>query len=261
MADGQNGALETALAALERDADAAAKAATAAVRAAKALQKAVKLGELRRLDTLLAATEAAATAVGQQVDNTVAGWQFDATEYLAGGEFSRELIAAARAQGVAVVEQDGMLYCCPSLVRVLAGEVSVRIDKTREARLRPSVLAAHLKDLQQRPPRFASEAFLDSLHKAYRRLVDPAHTGKVVKLLDLYELLTLLPGQAREYTKAEFARDVYLLDRSGSLTTRNGAVATLHASTGTKSPSAVLRTITETGEKREYYGIAFRAAG
>ncbi|HOS92247.1 MAG TPA: hypothetical protein PLD23_00620 [Armatimonadota bacterium] len=260
MTDGRDGALESALAALERDADATVRTAAAAVKAAKALQKAAKLGELRRLDALLAAAGAAATAVSQQVDNTMAGWQFDAAEHLASGEFAHELIAAARAQGVAVVEQDGMLYCCPSLVRVLPGELSVRIDKTRETRLRPTVLAAHLKGVQQRPPRFASEAFLDSLHRAYRRVVEPAHFGRVVKLLELYELLTLLPGQAREYTKAEFARDVYLLDRSGSLTTRNGAVATLHASTGTKSPSAVLRTITETGEKREYYGIAFRPA-
>ena len=52
-------------------------------------------------------------------------------------------------------------------------------------------------------------------------------TGKVIKLLDIYQLLTLLPGQSKEYTKEEFARDIYLLDKSGITTTNNGFVLSL----------------------------------
>ena len=163
---------------------------------------------------------------------------------------------------MSIREQDELLYCYPSLIRVIPGEQCVKIDKVREARLRPSVLAAHLKEVQQRPLRFRPEAFLESLYEAYRRLNPPqrgllVRTGRVVRLLQIYELLTILPGQSREYTKAEFARDLYLLDRSGVTKTRNGAVVDFPGSTGTKTPSATIMVITESGREKTYYGISF----
>ena len=86
-------------------------------------------------------------------------------------------------------------------------------------------------------------------------------TGPVERLARVYELLTLLPGQSREYSSHEFARDIYLLDRSGITQTRDGYVVTFPASTATKSASGVITAITESGQERRYWGIAFTRAG
>ena len=139
------------------------------------------------------------------------------------------------------------------------------IDRTRERRLRPTVLVSHLKELQRRPPRFRPEAFLEALHDAYSAIVArgrgrPAE-GTVVKLLDVYALFTLLPGQSKEYSRQEFARDIYLLDQSGVTTTRRGAVVSLPASTGTRSASSTIKVITQDGQEKAYFGLAFTAAG
>ena len=79
----------------------------------------------------------------------------------------------------------------------------------------------------------------------------PDHVGQsgTVRLLELYELLTLLPGQAREYSRQEFARDVYLLEQSGTTTTRKGHRVRFPASTGTRRSGDTLRIIAEHGQE------------
>jgi hypothetical protein len=69
-----------------------------------------------------------------------------------------------------------------------------------------------------------------------------------------------MPGQAREYSKQEFARDIYLLDRSGVTRTRRGYVVSFPASTGARSATSTLRIVTEGGQEKVYYGIAFAQA-
>lgn len=166
---------------------------------------------------------------------------------------------------VAMFEQDDRLYCYPSLLRVLPTDRTLLIDRTRERRLRPSAVIGHLRALQERPPRFRPEAFLEALLKAYRALVrrqgaSKLDSGSVERLSQVYELLTLLPGQSREYSSHEFARDIYLLDRSGITETRDGFVVSFPASTGTKSAGGTLTAITEKGQERRYWGIAFTRA-
>jgi hypothetical protein len=214
----------------------------------------------------LSAVEQTTQALHQQVTATVARWDFDENGYFASGAFTRELLETATRMQVAIFEQDEQLYCYPSLVRVLASERSILIDRTRERRLRPSIVVEHLRTLQERPPRFRPDAFLEALFGAYRVLVQrhgsgALQRGPVERLAQVYELLTLLPGQSREYSRHEFARDIYLLDRSGVTATRDGFEASFPASTGTKSASGVITAITETGQERRYWGIAFNRAG
>jgi hypothetical protein len=68
--------------------------------------------------------------------------------------------------------------------------------------------------------------------------------------------MTLMPGSAREYTKQEFARDLYLLDQSGVVTTRRGRQLALPASALTRT-SGVLTTVTRSGQEKVYAGICF----
>ena len=258
--------LESALQQTEADADASLKSAAATSRSLKRLRAVVHDGNLREMGSALAAVEQSVEALQQQVALTLHGWDFDEAGYFNSGAYTDELLATAARMQLAIYEQDDRLYCYPSLLRVLAAERTILIDRTRERRLRPSVVVAHLRTLHDRAPRFKPDAFLEALFKAYRALVSRHPSGKqepgpVERLARVYELLTLLPGQAREYSSHEFARDIYLLDRSGLMKTRDGFVVSFPASTGTKSASGVITAITENGQERRYWGIAFTRAG
>jgi hypothetical protein len=262
MEDLQELSLETALARTEADADAVLKAAAGLTAALKRFRAAAHSGNLRELRPAMAAAEQALSAVRQQFANARDAWDFDEEAYFAGGAFTRELLATAQRLNLRVFERDDRLYSYPALIRVLAGDRAVLIDKARERRLRPSVLVNHLREIQRRPPRFKPEAFLESLYAAYiavqrQRPKQQQGQGSVEELAKIYDLLTLLPGQAKEYSKQEFARDIYLLDRSGVTTTRRGDVVSFPASTGTKSPSRTIRAIAEDGQEKVYYGISF----
>jgi hypothetical protein len=80
-----------------------------------------------------------------------------------------------------------------------------------------------------------------------------------VRLVDVWAVLTLLPGQQRDYTKAEFARDLYLLDSSAVATTKSGRALRWHASSGTRG-SGTLTTVAQTGQQQLYWGISFTDA-
>lgn len=259
--------LEDALARTDADAEATLRAANATIRALKRFRAAAHDGDLRELPRSLEAAAGALEALQRQFEEARAGWSFDEEAYLAGGEYTRELLEAARAAGVRVFEEGDRLFSYPHLVRLLPAERAVLIDKTRERRLRPSVLAAQLHDRQNRPVRFRPEAFLESLRAAYDTAVRArgAEPGAVVPLVEIYELLTLLPGQSREYTLPEFARDIYLLDGSGVTTTRESksrpaAAVSFPASSGTRAAARTLTVITQEGREKKYYGISFTPA-
>ncbi|MCC7107449.1 MAG: hypothetical protein IT307_20115 [Chloroflexi bacterium] len=256
---GSESSLEAALARTETDADAALRSAALVARALKRFRSAAQQGNLRELRPAITAAEKALAELGERLAEASSDWSFDEDGYFDDGAFARELIATAQQAGIRIFAEDDRLYCYPVLVRVLGGERAVSIDRVRERRLRPSVLVAHLKQLQARPQRFRSEAFLESLFSAYSALVGKQRLkdGRVEKLVDIYALLTLLPGSSKDYSRPEFARDLYLLDRSGVTETRGRYVAALQASTGSRIASSTIRVITESGQDRLYYGISF----
>lgn len=254
--------LEAALQRTETQADTSLKAAAAATRSLKRFRHVIHEGNLREVKAALSAVEQSLNALHKQVAATAESWDFDETSYFATGAYTRELLDTAAHMHVAMFEQDERLYCYPSLLRVLSAERSILIDRARERRLRPSIVVEHLRTLHDRPARFRPEAFLSALFKAYRVLAQrhgsgALQRGSVERLVDVYELLTLLPDQSREYSRQEFARDIYLLDRSGITQTRDGFVLSFPASTGTRSVSGVITAITERGEERRYWGVSF----
>jgi hypothetical protein len=120
----------------------------------------------------------------------------------------------------------------------------------------------HLKELQSKPVRFNSKAFLESMFSAYSIAVktrgkERSGTGSVVPFVEIYGLLTLLPGQSKEYSRQEFARDIYLLDEMGVRNTKNGFVVNIHGPRGPEPPGKIVRIITRDGEVKRYYGISF----
>lgn len=260
---GERTGLESALAATEQAVAETLVAAAALSRGLKRARTAAAVGQVKDLRRALDEAAAAAARVTQQAAAARDGYDIDEEEWLTSGGYRKELLAAAADAGLDIVEEDDRLLCYPSLVRVLPGEVALDIDRQREKRLRPSVVVTRLAQAQRAGPRFRPEPLLRSLAAGYDLVLalqgKPA--GAVVRLVDIYAVMTLLPGQTREYSKHEFARDLYLLDQTGAATVP-GTRRRLHwaASTGTKQ-AGVLTTVARSGSPQRYWGVAFREDG
>jgi hypothetical protein len=251
--------LEEALRAMEVGAEAAIRALAAATKEAKRAKSAAAVGQVRELQQALESSDRLTQQAGSVVDDLRGQWRFDVGAWLASGDYTKELLVTAQAAGVDAYESDQRILCYPVIVEVSAPDATVVIDKKRQRWIRPSVVIRHLASLQQRPPKFKPEPFIESLVTAYDLLVAAGgRPSSTVKLVDVHAVLTLLPGAAREYTKHEFARDLYLLDQSGITGTKDGRRLNLPASALTRG-SGVLTTVTRGGQTKVYAGIAFVA--
>ncbi len=266
LMDSQTGSLEQALAEIEAEAGDLVKTTKQVMASFKKIKDAAKVGDLVKLRKLLDEGKAATLGLGCDFVKTQERLNFDEASYLAGNDFRQELLTTAQQMGVNLYEHDGYLFSYPVLLKILHKERAVSIDRMRESRLRPSVLVKRLKEVQNKPLRFKPQTFLEMLYTAYSIVVAGrgkhlVGKGTVIPLLELYQLLTLLPWQASEYTRQEFGRDVYLLDKSGTITTKNHHRANFHASTGVRDVSKTLTVIAQGGREKTYYGISFVKAG
>jgi hypothetical protein len=262
----QTGSLERALAEIEEQAGDLMKTTKQVMASFKKIKDAAKVGDLVKLRKLLEEGKSATLSLGCDFVKTQERLNFDEASYLAGKDFRQELLTTAQQMGVNLYEHDGYLFSYPVLLKILHKERAVSIDRIRESRLRPTVLVKRLKEVQNKPLRFKPQTFLEMLYTAYSIVV--AGRGKhligkgtVIPLLELYQLLTLLPWQASEYTRQEFGRDVYLLDKIGTITTKNDQRANFHASTGVRDVSKTLTVIAQGGREKTYYGISFVKTG
>ena len=211
----QEGAFEAALSATEIQAAATLQSAAALTRELKRVKAGATAGQTRELRRALETAEALATQLAEAARSLRAGYDFDEPPHLASGAYAKELLAGAAAAGVAIFEEDDWLMCYPSLVRVFAARQRSRWSKPRAAD--PAVGAGRPAGPRTQEHRGSSRRRSWTLRGAYELVV--AGAGKrpdaVVRLVDVWAVLTLLPGQGREYSKQEFARDLYLLDQSG----------------------------------------------
>jgi hypothetical protein len=214
---------------------------------------------VRDLRKAIASAQSSLAALSDRVTALAESFDLDEQAQLASGAYTAELLAMARARGLAIVEEEDRLLCYPSLLRVLPADAAVEIDRVRERRIRPSVLVEALAATQERAPRFKVEAFLDSLRAGYELVVasEQKKPDAVVRLVDVWSVLTMLPGQRGQYSKQEFARDLYLLDQSRvTRTARSSRELRWSASTGTKG-SGVLVTVARGGQRQYYWGVSF----
>jgi hypothetical protein len=251
---GEATTMEDALAGTERSVEIAIKAATSTASALKRALAGARTGQVRDLRKALAAAAQAAAALAALADQAADGFTFDEQAYLASGGFVKELLAAGQERGVAMFEEDDLLLCYPSLLRVVPADAAVEIDRARERRLRPSVLIDQLARNQDRAPRFKAEAFLDSLRNAYELIAgrDGKKVDGIIRLVEIWGVLTILPGQGGRYSKQEFARDLYLLDQSGVTSTpRSPRRLRWSASTGTKGAGVLV--VSRSGQQQRYW--------
>jgi hypothetical protein len=252
--------LEAALAALESETQGLIKAISELGGRAKRLRAAASEGRMRDIPVALEQAVDRADALAQVARSVRDSWTFEAEAWFASGDYSLELLGHATATGVKAFESDERILCYPAVLQVNAGDTSVTIDRKKERRVRPSFLARRLRTLQERGPRFRPDAFLESLARAYDLVVASSgvRPGSVVKLVDVHRVLTIMPGASRDYDPQEFARDIYLLDQSGLVTSKSGRTLSLPASALTRS--GVLRTVTRDGQRKDYAGISFEGS-
>jgi hypothetical protein len=250
--------LESVLSATQGGAETALRSAGSVSSQLRKAKSAAASGQVRELRRSLDAAAGLADELCAAVREARASFDIDETAYLASGDYAKELLALAAERGVAMFEEDERLLCYPSIVRVVPGDSVIEVDRRRERRLRPSFLVGLLAAAQQRPPRFKTGQFLESLASGYDLVV--ARAGKkpdaVARLTDIWSVLTLLPGQGKEYTRPEFARDLYLLDQSGDRQAKDGRTLRWHASSGTRGPG-VLTTVARSGQQQRYWGVSF----
>jgi hypothetical protein len=242
----------------ERAASVATKSATTLVSALKHLQKAAVAGELGTMRKAAERVAALVKSVCQEVENAVSAWPFsiDSEERYLRESYVDELLETARAEGVPVQRLDDGYLLYPSVLRILPSERIVTIDRTKTPVVRPSRLLRKLKAVQSAKPKMGTEHFLELLHRTYRLLAEKQYE-RTISLAAVYEALTLMPGSTASYGQTEFARDLFLLDRSGVTKTKAGARISLPASTGTKGAKGTFSFVSPDGEPVTYYGIQF----
>ena len=172
----------------------------------------------------------------QQIANARESWPFRSDEeedYLRSSYLAELQEVAFQKEGLETHQQDERLIAHPAIVRVLAPNRAVRIDKRQVSTVRPSYLAQLLVKNQKRQPRFNSAAFLEALYSVYKLAAGSQRTpqqGRAISgrsptlpLSQIYQALTALPGSSREYDRTEFARDLHNLELNGVKRTRSGA--------------------------------------
>ena len=233
----------------------------------RALLKASKQGSITAVKREQGKLSETMAELAETIEDASVAWPFEdgeETQYLSADDgFKAELRRVAAERDLVIRERDGQLICHPFVVRVLPGGKAVRIDKKQVSTIRPSHLVGVLVKAQEAPARFKPQPFLEALYNVYRSLTKETSSrsmeggGPVILLDEIYRLFTSLPGSRREYSKTDFARDLYELDRSGVKTTRSGATLSLPASTGARSARNLYTFVGPDGYEVKYYGIRF----
>ena len=257
---------EQAFSDTERAAKSTLDSAGELIRLAKQLQKASREGNLAAMKRTQGRLDGALGSLGETVANAVQAWPFqdgEEEQYLRDG-YSAELRRIASERNLDVHERDDRLISHPSVVRILPGERAVRIDRKKVSSIRPSYLADVLLKNQEKPGRYQSGAFLESLYAVYSDIVREENpdrlvrtAGRVVPLERIYRLFTSLPGSSREYDRTDFARDLYILDTKGPERTKQGAAVSFPSSTGTRRSKGVFSFVGPDGRDVQYYGLRF----
>jgi hypothetical protein len=242
----------------ERVAKDAVAAGSDLVKVAKDIEKAAGSGDLLRLHRGLDRLTTAVQLAAQAAANLTGSWSMGPSEEeeLLRTSYEDELVESAKKGGCDIRRIEGRLVSFPTVIRVMPAQRVLQLNRTRMTALRPSVVVAVLKTVAARKPKQTPERFIEVLYGAYR-LVAGADNSTGTTLSAIHDALTLMPDVRRDYGPAEFARDLYELDRSRLGQTKSGARISFPASTGTKGGGKVFSFVTPTGEPVSYYAIRF----
>ncbi len=264
---------EQALAAAEAAALKVRDAAAATRVAAGRLSKAAELGKMadfrrftEHLDVSIATLNESAASLRGATDATLA-WPGQDRDSGASFEdcYSEELCQVAASENVIVERRESQLVSFPSVIRVLPGSRALEVDKKKEHVTRPSKVVGILQAKQKRLDKFKPENFIEALYKVYAYLTEDTSSARLmandrppVLLSKIYGCWNALPGA--KYTKADFSRDLFVLDYKGVRTTRKGKLLSMQAATGTRR-SGFFTFVGPDGQEGKYYSVKFSERG
>ncbi|MCJ7795209.1 MAG: hypothetical protein MUQ56_00310 [Thermoleophilia bacterium] len=258
--------LESALAEMEKRTAVAAASAKKLLSVLTASTRASAVGDLSAMHKALDGARDALRLSQTDFGNAINAWPYDeAVEQIYfETTYAQELKEAAGEQGLTISEDDHLLMCYPSVIRVEAQKRAVSIDKKPYKSVRPSVLASHLRLQQTKSIRFRPGPFLEALYSAwdYARRAD---TRGMTLALDvpvdrIYAVLTVAPGAAKEYSRQEFGRDLLLLLDSAEQCTKKGAVIHISSATGSKNKKGVITVVKKDGTPVLFSSLSFTEA-
>jgi len=260
------GKLENAFDHAEVAAESMLRAANSLVSLSKRMQTAAKEGKIDVLKKHIESLKDNLGIVQTEVQNAGNAWTMTEDEeetYLA-GDYIAELQEISAQQGLELFERDGAVVAYPSKLIVLPKENAIRLDGKKVLTIRPSCVASILRTNQLKRVRSNSPQFLESLYKVYRALIRTSDNKEmfenkesIIHLSSVYEVMTALPGFARDYDRLDFAKDLYLLDVSGLQETRNGTKFKFHADTGAKSGRGTFVCVDRNGQDQKFHDIQF----
>lgn len=234
----------------------------------KALDQAAAKGEITKLRSGLSRASALCEQLAIEVAAVQGSWPTSETEEeaLLVQTLIPEVTERLAREGVAVYRYGAGWSASPVLVRLDIKSRALRIDRSKVATLRPSIVASAVLAAKQRPT-VRAEQFIELLQAGYHAAVgslliadQSARLGAAVPLSEVYKALTLLPDAKRDYPLESFTRDLFLLDRSGLSTAKDGSRLFLSASTSSKGGGGVLTVLDEHGSPQNYFAVAFRRA-
>jgi hypothetical protein len=251
---------EEAFAAIERVAEAATKATSALLDVAKDLSKASKDGDIARIQKCSERFPKAIEAARQAIDETREAWPFseEAEEAYLRDQYLDELLILGEKAGLLMHRRETALLVPPSVVRVMPNERAIRLGNRRLSSLRPSALIGILRTARSRKTKFNGQRFLEALHSAYQLVKQKEAGTQRVLAAKIYGALTLLPGASSDYTRDDFAQDLFLLEQSNLRATKTGATLHLHPpSTASKDRHLLFTYIGPDGSQYVYATIEF----
>lgn len=236
--------------------------------ASRALEQAAARGELSKLKSAVERLSSLHRQMEDETARLMKTWPMDdaAVDEVLEADLMGEVAELLKEQGLGVHRYGSGWSVSPVLLRLDTKSRSVKIDRTRLATLRPSLIAAAVVDARQRPTS-RPEQFIETLYAAYRAAIgsislsdQPTRLGASAPLSEIYKALTLLPETRREYSIESFTRDLYVLDRSGVAVTKDGLRMFFSSSTSSKGGGGVLTVLDDGGAPQNYFAVAFREA-
>jgi len=156
--------------------------------------------------------------------------------------FGSELISQSSILGLQVDRLEDRFVAFPVIIQVQPKSCSIKINGKRSAGIRPSYVAQQIKELQSKPGT-KPEQFNELLFSAACYVSRENVSVSGVYLDDVYEILTIHPDAKKSYSRADFARDLFILDTSDVSQTRHGLVRSFPAATGTKGATSKVFTV------------------
>ncbi len=246
--------LETSCVRAEEAGRTVTKAAKRLEKAARALEQAARAGDTPKLNKAAVELRTAIADSDADLRGARDAWPHsdaDVSAYLA-GPYGDELAETAQKAGCNLARLDDRWTAFPVVLEVVPKARSLKIDGKRLTAVRPRAVVEEVvrrKTAQGVKP----ERFIEILYSGYRALGQ----SRGAHLEDVYELLTILPEAKAGYSRADFARDIYLLDSSPVRTTKEGRAVTFMGATGVKGSSKVLTVIPPDGMPKHYHAVLF----